>query len=204
MSESPTVFLVDDDESVRNALRWLIESIGLPVEVFESAHEFLAACDPARPGCLVLDVRMPRMSGLDLQEELAGRQIHLPIIMITGHGDVPMCVKAFERGAFGFLEKPVNHQHLLDQVQRAIMADRKQRDRFAASPALDEQLRQLTPRELEVMELLVSGKTMKNIASELSISVQTCSKHRARVLEKLGVDNDVELVRLVVSSHPTG
>ncbi len=204
MSESPTVFLVDDDESVRNALRWLIESIGLYVEAFESASEFLEVCDPTRAGCLVLDVRMPQMSGLDLQEELVRRQIQLPIIMITGHGDVPMCVRAFERGAFGFLEKPVNHQQLLDQVQRAIEADQNSRDRFAASPALDRQLQLLTLREREVMDLLISGKSMKTIAAKLHISVQTCSKHRARVLEKLGVDNDVELVRLVVSSHPGG
>ena len=202
MSDTPTVFLVDDDESVRNALRWLIESIGVTVEVYDSAIGFLDAYDPARPGCLVLDVRMPRMSGLDLQEELARRQVQIPIIMITGHGDVPMCVRAFEHGAFGFLEKPVNHQQLLDQVQRAIVADRTRRDRFAASPALDRQLAQLTPREREVMDLLIAGKTMKTIAMLLEISVQTCSKHRAKVLDKLSVDNDVELVRLVVSSNP--
>jgi FixJ family two-component response regulator len=201
MTDSPTVFLVDDDESVRNALSWLIESIGTHVEVFESAADFLENCDPTRTGCLVLDVRMPRMSGLDLQEELAARQIHLPIIMITGHGDVPMCVRAFERGAFGFIEKPVNHQQLIDHVHRAIEADRARRDRFAASPDWDRHLQQLTPREREVMELLISGKTMKTIATQLSISVQTCSKHRARVLEKLCVDNDVELVRRVVSSQ---
>ncbi len=199
MTTNPTVFLVDDDESVRDALSWLIESIELKVETFDSASQFLEALNPTRPGCLVLDVRMPGMSGLELQEELHAAKCGLPVILITGHGDVPMCARAFETGAFAFLEKPVNQQQLLDYIQRAIEQDRKNRLPTQPCPDLAPRLELLTPRETEVMEMLISGKSMKQIASELSISIPTCSKHRAKVLDKLRVENDVELVRLVLS-----
>ena len=199
MTVNSTVFLVDDDEAVRDALSWLIESIELNVETFESASQFLGALDLTRPGCLVLDVRMPGMSGLELQEELHAAKSGWPVILITGHGDVPMCSRAFETGAFAFLEKPVNQQRLLDYVQRAIDQDRK--DRLPSQPCSDlaPRLELLTPREIEVMEMLISGKSMKQIASELSISIPTCSKHRTRVLDNLRVENDVELVRLLLS-----
>jgi len=199
METRPTVFLVDDDESVRDALRWLIESIDLEVETFASATEFLGAFDPARLGCLVLDVRMPGMSGLELQQKLVAQQCRLPIIVITGHGDVPMCVRAFEDGAFAFLEKPVNDQQLLDYIQRAIEASRKQCREMDTRSNLEPRLKRLTVREREVMELMVAGKSMKQIASKLGISVPTCSKHRARVLDKMEAANEVELVRLVLT-----
>ncbi len=197
----PTVFLVDDDPGVREAIQFLVESVALAVETFTSADEFLAAYDPSRPGCLVLDIRMPGTSGLELQEQLLARQSKLPVIMITGHGDVPLCVRAFEGGAFAFVEKPIDHQVLLDHIHRAIRADAQRRQACAERPEIAAKIEQLTPREHEVMGLLVDGKTMKKIASELEISIQTCSKHRAKVLQKLGVENDVELVHLMLNSR---
>ncbi len=199
MDERPTVFLIDDDEGVRDGLKFLMESVDLSVEVFDSATGFLEVFDSKRAGCLVLDVRMPGLSGLDLQQRLTARGCRIPIIIITGHGDVPMCVRAFEGGAFAFLEKPVNHQQLLDYVQRAIEEDRKNRGLAGAISAPASRLELLTDREREVMELLAAGKSMKQIAAQLSISIPTCSKHRAKVLEKMQAENDVELVRLVLT-----
>ena len=197
MHREPTVVLVDDDQSVRDALKWLIESVDLHVDTYASATEFLESFDPAVQGCLVLDVRMPGMSGLELQENLAAHKCGLPVIIITGHADVSMCVRAFEGGAFAFLEKPVNQQDLLEQVQKAIEQDRKNRQESMPAVDIDDRVSQLTPREREVMDLLVSGQSMKQIASELQISLPTCSKHRASVLKKLDVENDVQLVRRI-------
>ena len=157
MPREPTVILVDDDERVREALRWLIESVELTVDTYSSASEFLQSFDPSTPGCLLLDVRMPGMSGLGLQENLAAHKCGLPVIIITGHADVAMCVRAFEGGAFAFLEKPVNQQDLLEQVQKAIEQDRKNRQEPMPAVDIDERVSQLTPREREVMELLVAG-----------------------------------------------
>ena len=193
-----TVFLVDDDESLRDALMFLLESVDLHVEGFASAADFLACFDPQRPGCLVLDIRMPGMSGLTLQKQLVESAIHLPVLIITGHGDVPMCIQAFQNGAFAFLEKPVNHQEFLDEIYRAIEHD-AQRRRQKESGVLG-LIESLSPREKEVMDLIVAGKPMKLIATQLGISIQTCSKHRARVLDKLRVSNDVELVRLLLAA----
>ena len=195
MNRSATVFLVDDDESLRDAIAWLLESVTLRVESFASAAEFLDTFDPNRHGCVVLDIRMPGMSGLALQEQLREMGAKIPLIFVTGHGDVPMCVQAFQNGAFSFLEKPVNHQKLLDEINRAIEHDATQRQDRTSH--LASRLDTLSPREREVMALLVAGKSMKFIANQFGISVQTCSKHRARVLEKMSVDNDVELVRLL-------
>jgi len=198
MNESPTVFLVDDNKGVREATRFLVESVGLTVEAYPSAIDFLDHYDPTRPGCLVLDIRMPRMSGLELQEVLREQNASIPIIFMTGHGDVTLCVRAYEGGAFAFVEKPVNHQVLLDHIQRAIADDQHQRQLRANRPDIAARLQRLTPREREVMDLLVAARSMKQISSQLEISVQTASKHRARVLEKMEVENDVELVRLVL------
>jgi two-component system, LuxR family, response regulator FixJ len=196
MQSEPTVILVDDDQSVRESLQWLIESVDLHVVTYGSAAEFLDSFDPLAPGCLVLDVRMPGMSGLELQENLAAHSCGLPVIIITGHADVPMSVRAFEGGAFAFLEKPVNQQVLLEKITTAIAHDRA--NRLQAVPAdLDVRIARLTPREHEVMDLLVAGYPMKRIASELQISVPTCSKHRTKVLAKLEVDNDVRLALCV-------
>ena len=192
MQSEPTVILVDDDQSVRESLQWLIESVDLRVVTYGSAAEFVESFDPLAPGCLVLDVRMPGMSGLELQENLAAHRCGLPVIIITGHADVPMSVRAFEGGAFAFLEKPVNQQVLLEKVSAAIEHDRINR-REMIPHDIDQRIARLTPREREVMDLLVAGRSMKQIAGQLQISVPTCSKHRAKVLEKLDVDNDVRL-----------
>ncbi len=197
MNREPTVALVDDDQSVRDALKWLIESVDLHVDTYTSADEFLESFDPATPGCLVLDVRMPGMSGLELQENLAAHQCGLPVIIITGHADIAMCVRAFRSGAFAFLEKPVDQQDLLEQVQKAIKQDRKNRQESMSGVDIEARVAQLTPREREVMELLIVGRSMKQISKTLQINLGTCSKHRAKVLEKLDVENDVQLVRRV-------
>jgi two-component system response regulator FixJ len=197
MNREPTVVLVDDDPSVRDALKWLIESMELHVDAYASAAKFLESFFPSAPGCLVLDVRMPGMSGLELQENLAAHQCGLPVIIMTGHADVAMCVRAFEGGAFAFLEKPVNQQNLLEQVQKALEHDKKNRHESMPADEIDGRLTSLTPREHEIMDLLVEGQSMKQIAGKLQISLPTCSKHRAHVLDKLDVDNDVQLVRRV-------
>jgi FixJ family two-component response regulator len=198
MTSDATVFLVDDDDSLREALTWLIESVNLRVETFASAADFLEGFDPQRHGCLVVDIRMPGMSGLALQKQLREAEVDIPILVVTGHGDVPMCVQAFQNGAFAFLEKPVNHQKFLDEIYRAIEHDAQQRRHRSSS--VTRRIETLSPRECEVMELLVAGKSIKHIASQFGISVQTCSKHRAHVLEKMAVNNDVELVRLLLAS----
>ena len=195
MQREPTVVLVDDDQSVRDALKWLIESVDLHVDTYASAAEFLESFDPAVPGCLVLDVRMPGISGLELQENLAAHKCGLPVIIITGHADVAMCVRAFEGGAFAFLEKPVDQQQLLEQVQKAIEQDRKNRQESMPAADIDDRVSRLTPRERKVMDLLVAGQSMKQIATKLQISLPTCSKHCTSVLEKLEIENDVELVQ---------
>jgi two-component system response regulator FixJ len=197
MHREPTVVLVDDDESVRDALKWLIESVDLRVDTYASAAEFLTSFDPQTPGCLILDVRMPGMSGLELQQNLAAHKCRLPIIIITGHADVAMCIRAFEGGAFAFLEKPVNQQDLLEQIQKAIAHDRKNRQESMPAADIEDRISRLTPREREVMDLLVAGRSMKQIAKKLQISLPTCSKHRGSVLGKLEVENDVQLVRRV-------
>ncbi len=197
MHRKPTVVVVDDDQSVREGLKWLLESVDLQVATYASANEFLESFDPTAPGCLVLDVRMPGMSGLELQETLVEQRCGLPIIILTGHADVPMCVRAFKGGAFAFLEKPANQQDLLEQVQRAIEQDRKNRQASDPHDDIENRLLQLTPREREVMDLLVAGHSMKQIAAILQISLPTCSKHRSNVLDKLNVENDVQLVRRV-------
>jgi FixJ family two-component response regulator len=200
MSSEPTVFLVDDDAGVREALAWLVESVDLRVETFASAAAFLESYDSNRPGCLVLDVRMPGMSGLDLLKTLRDEGAILPVIIVTGHGDVPLCIRAYDGGAFAFVEKPVNHQALLDHIHRAIEKDAQARQCQWEDPDVEARRKRLTPREREVMELLIVGKSMKQIAATLGISVQTGSKHRTQVLEKMGVENDVELVRRILES----
>jgi len=197
MKRKPTVVLVDDDQSVRDALKWLIESVDLSVETYDSATDFLDSFNPGAPGCLVLDVRMPGMSGLELQEYLAADECGLPVIIITGHADVAMCVRAFKTGAFAFLEKPLNQQELLEHIHKAIEQDRINRHEPMPADDIDERISQLTPREREVMDLLAAGQSMKQIANDFQISLPTCSKHRAKVLEKLGVENDVQLVRRI-------
>jgi FixJ family two-component response regulator len=196
----PKVFLVDDDAAALKSLRWLLESAQLQVEDYCSAEDFLEVYDPEVPGCLVIDYRMPGMNGLDLQETLLQRGCRHPIIFVTGYGDVPTCSRAYHQGAFDFVEKPVNHEALVDLVHRALAEDARRRSACANRPDISRQRSRLTPRELEVMDLMVEGKTVKQIASELEVGFPTAARHRTRVLEKMRVTNDVELVRLVLSA----
>jgi two-component system response regulator DctR len=193
----PTVFIVDDDEAVRKGLRTLMETVNLGVETFDSAQAFLDAYDPSQAGCLLLDVRMPGMSGLWLRDKLVEKDIKIPIIFITGHGDLPMAVEAVKKGAFDFLEKPVGDQRLLDTVQAALAKDAELRQQLAAQEVVAARLALLTPRERQVLELVSAGKLNKVIASELGVSESTVERHRAGVMEKMQVDSVAELVTFV-------
>lgn len=192
-----TVFVVDDDQAVRMSLSLLIRSMGLAVETFESAAAFLGACDPERSGCLVLDIRMPGMSGLEMQEELNRRAIGLPVIFITGHGDVAMAVRAMKSGAVDFIEKPFNDQQLLDRINKALELDRNARAALAEHATLAARIELLSPREREVMERIVAGQANKVIAIELGLSERTVEIHRAKVMTKTGARSLAELVTMV-------
>ncbi len=195
MNTQPTVFVVDDDEAVRRALKLLIVSAGMPVETYPSADEFLADYDPARPGCLVLDVRMPGMSGLALQEQLLAQNISIPVIIMTGHGDVAMAVGAVQKGAVDFLQKPFDDEVLLGRVREAIALDRETREKQARQAGFQAKLDRLTPREREVLDLLIAGKGNKEIALDLGLSRKTVDIHRAHVMMKLGVDSLLDIAR---------
>jgi two-component system response regulator FixJ len=200
MADAPTVFVVDDDEAVRDSLQTLLEVEGYRTEIFGSGLAFLEAYDAGRPGCLLADVRMPDMSGLDLQEILNQRQARLPVIIITGHGDVPMAVRAMKAGAVDFIEKPFSDTVILDSVRRALaVADRASADRALATEA-ETRLQSLTPREREVLERLVLGRANKVIAFELNISPRTVEIHRARVMEKMQAESLSHLVRLALAA----
>jgi len=199
MTADATVFVVDDNQGVRTSLRALLESAGLAVETYASGDEFLAAYDPQRPGCLVLDVRLHHGSGLDLQDELRRRQATLPIIVLTGHGNVPTSVRALKAGAVDFLQKPAPPKLLLERVRAALDIDRQARAGSTARAAVMERLAHLTPREREVMELLIAGKTSKEIAAVLHVSVRTVEGHRRLVLSKMDVSSAAQLVRTVLS-----
>ena len=196
--EEPTVFVVDDDPGVGDAIRLLLRSVGLRAEAFLSAKEFLEAFDPDRPGCLVLDVRMPGMSGLDLQSHLEDLGSAMPIIFVTAHGDIPMAVDAVKAGALDFIQKPFRDQELLDKIQEALATDRDTRAEEQEIEEVRSRMESLTPRETEVMELVVAGKPNKNIARALGISQRTVEIHRARVMEKMQVRSVSMLVQLVM------
>jgi len=198
------VFIVDDDEAVRSSVRFLIRSVGLQAQVYRSAQDFLAGYDPRHPGCLLLDVRMPGMSGLELQQELNRRGATIPVVFISGHGDVPMAVEAMQQGAFDFLQKPFRDQDLLDRVQRALARDTESRSRLAARAEIQVRLATLTPRETEVLQLVTRGKANKVVGAELGVSQRTVEIHRAHVMEKMNASSLAELVRMVLDSeHPT-
>jgi RNA polymerase sigma factor (sigma-70 family) len=202
MKLTPTVFVVDDEEPLRDSLRWLIQTVGLAVETYASGEEFLKAYDPNKPGCVVLDVRMPGLSGLAVLEQLMRQEHAPPVIVLTAHGDVSMAVRALKGGAVEFLEKPYKDQDLLDCIQQSIQRDAQRREQQARRRALAARLARLTPREHEVMERMVAGKPNKVIASQLKISEKTIEAHRAKVMEKMEVDSLAELVRLVLTHFP--
>jgi FixJ family two-component response regulator len=190
------VFVIDDDESMREALKSLIRSVGLKVEAFASAHEFLQGRRPDLPACLILDVRMPGLSGLDLQRDLSEANIHIPIIFITGHGDIPMSVRAMKAGAVEFLTKPFRDQDLLDAIQQALERDRLMRSQQADNAELLNRYHSLTPRETEVFGLVVKGMLNKQIALQLGTSEITIKLHRRQVMEKMHADSFADLVRM--------
>ena len=200
MSEATqTIFVVDDDEAMRDSMTWLLEGEGYRVSCFDSAEQFLSARSGSMRGCLILDVRMPEMSGLELHEKLDMLGSRLPIIFVTGHGDVPMAVAALQRGACDFIEKPFHNEELLSRVERALELDQQIATRRKRDDAISHRLKQLTQRESEVMKLVVIGKLNKQIADELDISMKTVEAHRARVMEKMGVRTLAELVKAVMT-----
>lgn len=190
------VYLVDDDRGVRDSLSLLLRSVGLSCEAYASADDFLEAYNPERVSCLVADIRMPGMSGLDLQQELNERGVEIPIIFITGHGDVPMAVRAMKSGAMDFLQKPFRDQDLLDRINKALSQAEESHAAQVEEGEIRERLASLTPRESEVMEMVVKGCANKVIAMDLGVSQRTVELHRARVMRKMGVRSLAELVRL--------
>ncbi len=198
MPPEPTVFVVDDDSAMRDSLRWLLESVGLKVRTYPTAADFLREWDPALGGCLVLDIRMPGMSGLDLQAELARRGAGLPTIVVTGHAEVPMAVRAVKAGALDFIEKPFSDQLLLDRVRQALEIDRQDREVRRRREEACRRLATLTAREREVLELVAAGKANKEIAVALGLSTKTVEVHRAHVMSKMAADSLAELVRVAI------
>jgi two-component system, LuxR family, response regulator FixJ len=198
-SDKPTVMVVDDDAGVRNAMRSLLKSVGLEAALFSSAQEFLDGYRATQPGCLLLDIRMPGMSGLELQQQLNMRGAVIPVIFMTGHGDIPMAVEAMQHGAFDFLQKPFRDQDLLDRIQRAIVKDGELRKSLSEHNRIQERLETLTPREREVLDLMVKGQQNKAVAQELGVSPRTVEIHRARVMEKMAVQSVAELVHMMMA-----
>src|SRR5271170_1271028 len=201
--QAPTVFVVDDDEGVRNSMRFLLKSVGLATRVLPSASEFLDTYEPSHPGCLVLDVRMPGMSGLELQRQLNLLGAVIPVIFITGHGDIPMAVEAMQQGAFDFLQKPFRDQDLIDRIQRALERDRSSREDLGQRNRIRERRDSLTPREREVLALVTSGSANKVMAADLGLSQRTIEIHRARVMEKMGASSVAQLVRMIMDLDDT-
>jgi two-component system, LuxR family, response regulator FixJ len=199
MKDRPAlVFIVDDDDAVRNSIRLLMKSLDLATRPLSTAQEFLSTYDPQQPGCLILDVRMPGMSGLELQQQLNVRGAIIPVIFITGHGDVPMAVEAMQQGAFEFLQKPFRDQDLIERVQRALARDQTTRAELSERANVRERFDSLTPREREVLALVTSGKANKVMAADLNVSQRTVEIHRARVMEKMHASSLAQLVRMMM------
>jgi two-component system response regulator TtrR len=196
--KAPLIYIVEDDDALRDSLCWLIESAGQRAAAFPNAECFLAAYQPGAGACLVLDVRMPGMSGLQLQEMLLRLHQNIPTIFITGHGDVPMAVNAIKRGALDFIEKPFRDQELLTKIESAVQIERELADSRARYRLIAPRLATLTIREREVMRRVVDGRPNKCIANDLAISIKTVEAHRSKMMEKLGVNSVAELVRVVV------
>jgi two-component system response regulator FixJ len=200
MAETPsTVYIVDDDEAVRESLGLLLDSVDQVSAAFASANEFLAAYDEDMAGCIVLDIRMPGMNGMELQKRLNDMNSILPIIFVTGHGDVPMAVEAIQHGAVDFIQKPYREQDLLDKINKALQLDATQRADLTEKKLIQERLETLTPRETEVMDMMIEGKANKVIAIDLGISQRTVEIHRSRVMEKMNTHSLAHLVRMALA-----
>lgn len=204
MSPEQVVFVVDDDAAVRDSLRWLMDSVGLRVVPFDSGEAFLDAVTPDREGCVLLDLRMPGLSGLEVHAQLRERGVELPVIVVSGHGDVPMAVRALKSGVVDFIEKPFKDQELLDCVQQALRRDAKQRLQRMRRDELMTRYLTLTPRELDVLRLVVDGQANKMIGTTLGISQKTVETHRARVMEKMAAGSVSELVRMTLVIESQG
>jgi len=204
MSEQEKVYIVDDDEAVRDAIGMLLETVDIPYVAFGDAQSFLEGVDPNEVNCLVLDIRMPGMSGLELQDKLGAMNVDVPIVFITGHGDIPMAVEAMRRGAVDFLRKPFRDQELLDRVQEALSRDADNRDQAADLESLSARVAGLTPREQEVFKRVATGQANKVIAIELGISERTVEIHRSNVMQKTKSRSLADLVRLLIRLEAAG
>jgi two-component system, LuxR family, response regulator FixJ len=201
-STAPRIFIVEDDDAVRESLQLVLESLGHTVSAFPSASAFLEKFNSDLAGCLVLDIRMPGMNGMELQRKLNDSNSMLPIIFVTGHGDVPMAVEAMQQGAFDFIQKPYREQQLLEKIDRALQLDKENRESLQQRQAILAHLQELTPREMDVLLLMIEGKANKVIAADLDISQRTVEIHRARVMEKLRANSLAHLVRMVMQIEP--
>ncbi len=204
LPSQPTVYVVDDDQATRKSLRWLVETLNVPVQTFHSGASFLDSYDPSQPGCLILDVMMAGMSGLELQKELNDRQIKIPVIVLTGYGNVPTAVKALKNGAVEFLEKPFDGEVLLEQVRKALERDAILRRNYDAAEEVRQRLALLTPREEEILHLVVDGLSSKEIATQLTVSFKTVEAHRAKIMKKMKASGVAQLVRMVVTNTDRG
>jgi len=203
-ADAPTVFVVDDDPGIRDSARWLLESVGLRVETYDSAQAFLDAYVGSRPGCLILDVRLPGMNGLDLLDELRNRGATLPVIVVTAFGEVHSTVRAMKGGAIDVMEKPTRDQVLLDRVHQALEQDRRTRASLASRADAVARYARLSKREIEVLKLIIAGKANKVIAGELERSTKTVEAHRAAIMRKLGAHSIAEVVRIVLLAEESG
>ncbi len=200
----PTVFVVDDDSSTRELIGWLMKRNGIPARVFPDARAFLSVYRPEMPGCLVLDLNMPGMNGLELQQYLNQQGVVLPVLFLSGRADVPKAVRAVKEGAIDFLEKPFDYKQLVSLVRKCFERDAEDRAERTRRRAMAERLAQLTQREREVLERVVAGKLNREIAEELDISIKTVEAHRARVMEKIGAASIAELVQVFLAAKSAG
>ena len=202
MTGKPVVHVVDDDDAIRDSLVWLLDGERYTVRTYASGEEFLARREDTAPACVILDIRMPGISGVEVHEHLMRQGVATPVVFVTGHGDVPMAVEAIKRGAFDFLEKPFNEQKLSSVIERALDADARAVGAAAAQTLIASRLARLSPREREVLDLVVAGKMNKTIADAMNISIKTVEAHRAKVMDKMGVRSLAELVQAVMQAGP--
>ncbi|HEY4371315.1 MAG TPA: response regulator FixJ [Burkholderiales bacterium] len=201
MSAKPLIHIVDDDEAMRDSLAWLLDNERYAVHTYASGEDFLERYAPGRPACVILDIRMPGISGVEVHERLVRRGAATPVIFVTGHGDVPMAVEAIKRGAFDFIEKPFSETKLMAIIERALEDDEKRADETSVQSDVAQRLAKLSPREREVLDLVVAGKMNKTIADAMNISIKTVEAHRAKVMDKMGAKSLAELVQLVVQAR---